>query len=156
MHYWRVLMRKNRWWLDKSLSQFTQSEWESLCDHCGKCCLLKLEDEDTGVVYYTDVACYLVEANSCKCSNYKDRETLVPDCLRLTPDNLEQIGWMPLSCAYRRLMEGRDLADWHHLVCDDKEEVHRQGCSIRGRYTCESKSDDVEERIVEWPILTGN
>ena len=145
-----------KWWLDKSLSQMSRSEWEQLCDHCGKCCLLKLEDEGSGDVYYTDVACYLVEEETCKCGNYQEREILVPDCLKLTPDNLEQVSWMPLSCAYRRIMEGRGLSEWHHLVCGDKEEIHRQGISIKNKYVCESKVEDVEERVVEWPLLTGN
>lgn len=146
----------SKWWEEKRLSALSSSEWESLCDHCGKCCLLKLEDEDTGDVYYTDVACSLVDAKSCHCSNYLEREALVPDCLKLTPDNLEQIAWMPLSCSYRRIMEGRGLPEWHHLVCGSKDEIHHQGFSIRGRYIDENEVKDVEEHIVEWPLIEGN
>jgi uncharacterized cysteine cluster protein YcgN (CxxCxxCC family) len=148
------------WWDQKPLSSLSEKEWESLCDHCGKCCLLKLEDEDSSTVYYTNVACYLLEAKTCQCTNYQNREILVPDCLKLTPDNLEDIQWMPLSCAYRRIMEGRGLPEWHHLVCNDINEIHHRGCSVVGKYICESRidndTDDLEEYIVEWPILTGN
>ncbi|CAA6801662.1 MAG: conserved protein of unknown function; putative YcgN protein [uncultured Thiotrichaceae bacterium] len=146
----------NKWWEEKRLSALSREEWESLCDHCGKCCLLKLEDEDTGDVYYTDVACSLVDAKSCHCGNYSERETLVPDCLKLTPDNLEQLAWMPLSCAYRRIMEGRGLPEWHHLVCGSKDEIHRQGLSIKGRYVDENEVRDIQEHIVEWPLIEGN
>ncbi len=146
------------WWDKKRLSELTQSEWEQLCDHCGKCCLLKLEDEESGDVYYTDVACKLMNANDCTCSQYAERQKLVPDCLKLTKENLEQISWMPLSCAYRRIMEGRGLPVWHHLVCGDKSEVHRQGYSVVGKFVYEDDVDsaDIEERIVEWPLLNGN
>ncbi|MEE9352028.1 MAG: YcgN family cysteine cluster protein [Thiotrichaceae bacterium] len=146
------------WWDKKRLGELSQDEWEQLCDHCGKCCLLKLEDEDSGDVYYTDVACKLMNASDCTCSQYSEREKLVPDCLKLTKENLEQISWMPLSCAYRRIMEGRGLPGWHHLVCGDKEEIHRQGCSVVGKFIYEGDVNDenIEERIVEWPLLNGN
>ncbi|MEE9304060.1 MAG: YcgN family cysteine cluster protein [Thiotrichaceae bacterium] len=146
------------WWDKKRLSELTDSEWEQLCDHCGKCCLLKLEDEDSGDVYYTDVACKLINKDDCSCSRYTERERLVPDCLKLTKDNLEQISWMPLSCAYRRIMEGRGLPKWHHLVCGDKSEIHRQGYSVVGRFVYEGtiNDDEMEERIVEWPLIDGN
>ena len=146
----------SNWWDTTRLSDLSCDKWEQLCDHCGKCCLLKLEDEDTGDVYYTDVACHLVDAKTCKCGDYENRQTLVPDCLRLTPENLEQVQWMPLSCSYRRIMEGRGLPDWHHLVCGDKEEIHRQGMSIRDKFFIESPDLDVEEHVVEWPLTTGN
>lgn len=144
------------WWDKKRLSELSQSEWEQLCDHCGKCCLLKLEDEDNGDVYYTDVACQLMDADKCTCTQYQEREVLVPDCLKLTTKNLEQIAWMPLSCAYRRVMEGRGLPEWHHLVCGDENEIHRQGFSVVNRFVYENTVDDIEERIVEWPLLNGN
>lgn len=144
------------WWQEKRLSELSRDEWESLCDHCGKCCLLKLEDEDTGDVYYTDVACKLVDPETCHCGDYLQREMLVPDCLKLTPGNLEQVSWMPLSCAYRRIMEGRGLPDWHHLVCGDKAEIHRRDMSIKGRYVDEREVQDVEEHVVEWPLIEGN
>ncbi len=151
-------LKKEAWWDRKKLSELTDTQWEQLCDHCGKCCLLKLEDEDTGDVYYTDVSCKLMNEDDCTCSKYHEREVLVPDCLKLTKDNLEEIAWMPLSCAYRRIMEGRGLPDWHHLVCGDKSEIHQQGHSIVGKFICESQvnEDDIEERIVEWPLTNGN
>lgn len=150
---------RDKWWDKKRLSELSQHEWEQLCDHCGKCCLLKLEDEDSGDVYYTDVACKVMDGDTCGCTEYKEREVLVPDCLKLTTENLEQIAWMPLSCAYRRVMEGRGLPDWHHLVCGDKNEIHRRGYSVVNKFVYEDSphvGDDIEERIVEWPLLNGN
>ncbi len=146
------------WWDDKQLSELDEKEWESLCDHCGKCCLLKLEDEDTGDVYYTDVACRLMDAEDCRCREYSKREVLVPDCLKLTKANLETVAWMPLSCAYRRIMEGRGLPEWHHLVCGDKKEIHRRGYSVVGKFVYENCLDgeEIEEHVVEWPLLNGN
>ena len=146
----------DNWWDTTRLSDLSRDKWEQLCDHCGKCCLLKLEDEDSGDVYYTDIACHLVDENSCKCGDYENRQIVVPDCLRLTPENLEQVQWMPLSCAYRRIMEGRGLPKWHHLVCGDQEEIHCQGMSIRSKFVIESPDLDVEEHIVEWPLATGS
>ncbi|MEZ5449467.1 MAG: YcgN family cysteine cluster protein [Thiolinea sp.] len=139
------------WWKQKALADMSRDEWESLCDHCGKCCLNKLEDEDDGTVYYTDVVCDLLQAQTCQCGDYAHREQRVPDCLRLTPDNLEQLYWMPPSCAYRLLQEGEDLPDWHHLVCGDKARIHAVGASIAGRfvYNREVDEDQWEERIVE-------
>ena len=142
------------WWQEKSLTDMSRTEWESLCDHCAKCCLNKLEDEDDGTVYYTDVACDLLDAGTCQCSDYANRETLVPDCLRLTPDNLDELYWMPPSCAYRLLHEGKDLPSWHHLVSGSKETIHEAGESIAGRfvYAKEVAEDTWEERIIEWPL----
>jgi uncharacterized protein len=110
-------------------------EWESLCDGCGKCCLSKIEDEDTGEIHYTSVVCRLFDEGSCRCTDYANRSTLVPDCVTLTADNIATLGWMPKTCAYRLVAEGRDLYPWHHLVCGDRDEVHRQDVSIRGKIT---------------------
>ncbi len=142
------------WWKQKSLAEMSRPEWESICDHCGKCCLNKLEDESDGTVYYTDIACDLLDAESCQCGDYANRETLVPDCVRLTMDNLDDLYWMPPSCAYRLLHEGNDLPEWHHLVTGDKNSIHRVGESIAGRfvYSKTINEDQWEERIVEWPL----
>ena len=140
------------WWEEKSLNEMTRDEWEQICDHCGKCCLHKLEDEDDGTVYYTDVACSLVDSENCCCTDYQNRRVRVPDCLQLTVGNLDQIQWMPPSCSYRVLKEGRKLADWHHLVTGDKNSIHQAGKSIKGRYIDESDVDDLEEHVVEWPL----
>jgi len=142
------------WWEAKPLTAMNHEEWESLCDHCAKCCLNKLEDEDDGVVYYTDVACDLLSANDCRCSDYANRQWRVPDCVRLTPDNLDDLYWMPPSCAYRLLHEGKPLPYWHHLVSGSKTTVQSEGQSVAGRfvYSKNVNEDEWEERIVEWPL----
>lgn len=140
------------WWESKSLHEMSREEWEDICDHCGKCCLHKLEDEEDGTIYYTDIACSLVDPASCYCTDYQNRQIRVPDCLRLTIDNLDQIQWMPPSCSYRVLKEGRSLPKWHHLITGDKNSIHIMGKSIKGRYIDESKVTDYEEHVVEWPL----
>jgi uncharacterized cysteine cluster protein YcgN (CxxCxxCC family) len=142
-------------WKEKSLTQMSREEWESLCDHCGKCCLMKLEDEDDeGSIYYTSIVCDLFNKDDGSCTDYLNREKLVPTCLRLTQDNLEQIEWMPPSCAYRRVIEGRGLAKWHHLVSGDKKSIHETGNSVLDRVVFEKyvDEDDLEEYIVTWPL----
>lgn len=138
-------------WKTKTLAEMDRTEWESLCDGCGKCCLHKLEDIDTGILYYTSVVCHLFDDNSCRCTRYPERTTLVPDCLVLTPDNLEQINFLPDTCAYRLLYEGRDLPVWHPLVSGDKKSVHRAGISVRGKVISETyvHPDDLVNYIEE-------
>lgn len=138
-------------WRRKTLLEMTKAEWESLCDGCGKCCLLKLEDEDTGQVSYTDAACKLLDLESCRCSRYVNRRHYVPDCIKLTPKLVDRLRWMPSTCAYRLLSEGEDLPDWHPLVSGDPESVHRAGISVRGRAVPEAVAGKLEDRIVEWP-----
>ncbi|MEO0982493.1 MAG: YcgN family cysteine cluster protein [Pseudomonadota bacterium] len=137
-------------WKTKRLDQLSLEEWESLCDGCAKCCLLKLEDEDTGEIAYTRLHCRLLDAGSCRCSDYANRKARVPDCIELTPRRIEAISWMPKTCAYRLVAEGRDLPDWHHLVCGDRDRIHREGHSIMGRARCEDTV--VEEDQVDWII----
>jgi len=150
-------------WKTKTLTEMTREEWESLCDHCGKCCLIKLADEDEDedeaqTVYYTNIVCDLFDMQTGRCTDYQNRETLVPTCLRLTQDNLDKIEWLPLSCAYRRIMEGRGLADWHHLVSGDKKTIHQTGNSILEKVVFERDINEeeleehLEEYIVEWPL----
>jgi len=128
----------------------SQDEWESLCDGCGRCCLVKLEDEETGDIALTDIACRLLDNQRCKCKKYDTRHEIVPDCVRLTPKNISQLKWMPKSCAYRLLAEGKDLAWWHPLISGNKETVHQAGISIQGKTVSEDDNLQPEDRIVSW------
>ena len=124
----------------------TSAEWESLCDGCGKCCLAKLEDEDTGEIHWTSVGCRLFDEKTCRCRDYPNRLAKVDDCVGLTPQNVGTISWLPSTCAYRLLAEGHDLYWWHPLVSGDPETVHRAGISVRGRITAlESDLADAED-----------
>ncbi len=141
-------------WRTKPLMALNEQEWESLCDGCGRCCLLKLEEEDTGQYHFTDVACALFDAATCRCGDYKNRDTLVPDCVRLTPENAGSFGWMPPSCAYRLLAEGKDLPAWHPLVSGDPQTVVTSGASIRNRVFAREHEVDEQTllaRIRRWP-----
>lgn len=137
-------------WETKRLEEMTPDEWESLCDGCGKCCLLKLEDEDSGEIAYTRLHCRLLDSGLCRCSDYQNRKAIVPDCVILTPEKVSELKWMPKSCAYRRIHEGRGLPDWHHLVCGDRERVHTEGHSIRGKTV--SEDTVLEEDQIDWII----
>ncbi len=137
-------------WQRKSLDEMTAAEWESLCDGCGQCCLHKLEDIDTGEIALTDVACRLLDDHSCACTRYSERRRLVPDCLVLDPDLVERLEWMPETCAYRLLSEGKDLPEWHPLVSGEAESVHRAGISVRGRCINEREAGDLEDHITRW------
>ena len=137
-------------WQEKSLSEMTSEEWESLCDNCGKCCLHKLEDEDTGKIFYTSVVCDLIDLKSCHCTRYSERCTLVPDCLDLTQHDFAEYNWLPATCAYKLLAEGKDLPDWHPLVSGCSETVYEAGVSISSYAMKESETDQVEEHIIEW------
>jgi uncharacterized cysteine cluster protein YcgN (CxxCxxCC family) len=134
---------------EKPLDKLSRSEWESLCDGCGKCCLHKVEDADTGEVYPTNVACKLLDRNSGFCSNYRGRRAYVPDCVRLTAGKVGQLSWLPLTCAYRLRSEGRALPGWHYLICGDREAVHRAGQSVRGWTVGEDEAGDLEYHIVD-------
>ena len=139
-------------WRGRDLSDLSRQEWEALCDGCGRCCMIKLEDEDTGEIAYTDVACRLFDDKTCHCGNYALRHQLVKGCVRLTPETIdEDKDWMPATCAYRLLAEGRDLYDWHYLVSGDREAVHKAGISMRGATVPEYEvpEDEWEDRIIE-------
>jgi uncharacterized cysteine cluster protein YcgN (CxxCxxCC family) len=142
-----------RFWETRPLEELTREEWESLCDGCAKCCLRKLEDEDTGEVYYTDVACRLLDRTTCRCRRYSHRLKLVPDCVRLTPEAVQRFAWMPSTCAYRLVAEGKPLPPWHPLISGDPKSVHRAGMSVRGRVVSETDVDDaeIEQHLVDWP-----
>lgn len=139
-------------WKHYSLAELNHTEWEALCDGCGLCCLIKLEDEESHEVAYTKVACKLLDCSSGQCSNYPERQKHVPDCIQLTPEKLGQIGWLPPSCAYRRLNEGKDLPAWHHLNTGSREAMIKARKSAAGRCISESDvdEDDIEDYIVRW------
>lgn len=138
-------------WRAKSLDEMTAAEWESLCDGCAKCCLIKLEDIDTGELAFTDLACRLLDLDRCTCTDYANRSERVPDCVKVTPDLARTANWLPSTCAYRLLAEGKDLYWWHPLVSGDRETVHQAGISVRHRVLHESRRLDPEDRIVTWP-----
>ncbi len=127
----------------------TRPEWESLCDGCGKCCVHKLEDEETGELFPTNIACRLLDGMTGRCKDYRNRRAYVPECVRLTPDKLLTLDWLPSSCAYLLLAQGQDLPDWHPLVSGDPESVHRAGQSVRGWTVSEDDVGDFENHIID-------
>jgi len=139
-------------WQRKKLTELTPEEWESLCDGCGRCCLKKLQDEGSGRVVYTDVACKLLDRNRCRCRRYTRRHELVPDCVALNASDDSTFDWLPTTCAYRKLAAGKPLEWWHPLVSGDRDTVHRAGISVRGRTLAERDvaADDLDTRIVRW------
>ncbi len=148
--------QKKPFWLSKRLSEMTAEEWESLCDGCAKCCLQKISDEDDSevTVYYTDLACDLLDLNTCRCGDYQNRHEKVPTCVWLKPEDLDEFHWLPETCAYRRLAEGRDLPEWHPLKTGRADSARTAGFSVigRARHVDGLDEDDWPEHIVEWPL----
>jgi uncharacterized cysteine cluster protein YcgN (CxxCxxCC family) len=140
-------MARRPFWEFKRLEEMTVAEWESLCDGCGLCCLVRFEDEETGEIIPTRVHCRLFDPDRCRCTDYAARKEHVPDCIKLSPGNIEALEWMPPSCAYRRLHEGKDLPHWHPLVTGDPESVHRAGVSVRGQTVSEAVLADAEDAL---------
>jgi uncharacterized cysteine cluster protein YcgN (CxxCxxCC family) len=137
-------------WKRKTLRQMTKAEWESLCDGCGMCCVNKLEYEDTGQVVQTDTCCRLLDTETCRCKDYPNRKQHVPDCIKLTPRVVETMDWLPSTCAYRLVLEGKDLYWWHPLVSGDPDTVHQAGVSARGRVVSEAEAGDLNDHVVDW------
>jgi len=132
----------DQFWKTKTLEQMSSAEWESLCDGCALCCMNKIEDEDSGEIFYTNSACELLDLSSCRCSDYQNRLRKVPDCLQLTVTNIDSYDWLPTSCAYRRLANGEDLADWHPLISGRLESVHEAGISMLGQMVPDEDHED--------------
>lgn len=143
---------RERFWERHALDQLTVPEWEALCDGCGRCCLHKLEYEDTGEIDYTRVACKLLDLATAQCSNYPERKKHVPDCVQLTPQNIASINWLPPTCAYRRLNEGRGLPRWHPLLSGDPQSVVKAKISVAGRVLPETvvDEDELDEHVIRW------
>lgn len=137
-------------WERKTLAEMTRSEWESLCDGCARCCLFKIEDSESGELFHTDVVCRYLDLNDGHCTCYARRSVKVPDCVTLTPENIAELGWMPASCAYRRLAEGRGLPEWHPLRSGNRRQMEVAGISVLGRVIAETEVEDLEERVVDW------
>lgn len=135
------------YWERKRLHEMSAREWEGLCDGCGLCCLIRFEDEDTGEIIPTRVSCRLFDGSACGCKDYANRRAQVPDCIKLTPWNIEDLQWMPRSCAYRRLHEGKPLPVWHPLLTGDRESVHDAGVSIRGQTISEDSLADPDDAL---------
>ncbi len=137
-------------WETKTLSEMTTEEWESVCDGCGKCCLNKLEDEDTGEIFFTSVVCDLIDLGTCRCTRYTERTRLVPECLDLKQHDFSELNWLPSTCAYRLLQDGKPLPTWHPLVSGSLDTVKEAGVSISSYAMKESEVDDLEDHIIEW------
>ena len=140
------------YWQTKSLEEMSDAEWESLCDGCGQCCLVKLEDEESGDIALTAISCRLLDVDSCRCTDYPRRMATVPECLQLSRDNVAAVSWLPETCAYRLLEEGKPLFDWHPLLSGDVESVHEAGVSVRGKIISETQvhPEALEEFIIRW------
>jgi len=138
-------------WQEKTLQQLSDEQWEALCDGCGRCCVWKFEDEDSKEILYTDIRCKLFDDNSCRCTNYTKRNTLVPDCMDIRQFSTQQYAWLPDTCAYRLRQAGKDLPDWHHLICGDKQAVHRTGASLQHQTVCgeHCTEEDIIHHIID-------
>ncbi|WP_240007546.1 YcgN family cysteine cluster protein [Pseudaquidulcibacter saccharophilus] len=132
-------MIRNNFWRETSIQEWNDEEWESLCDNCGKCCLIRLEDEDNGDIYNTDVHCKLFDNKSCRCSDYDNRVKYVPDCVKLDKENVFNLSWLPQTCAYRLIAEGKPLFDWHYLIAGNHDLMHDNGYSVKEKTVNETR-----------------
>lgn len=141
---------KPKFWQQKTLAEMSREEWESLCDGCAKCCLYRLEDEDTRAIYFTNVHCRLLDTETGRCTDYANRSSRVSDCVTITLRELEDPYWLPSTCAYRLLAEGKDLPKWHPLVSGDPQSVVRAGQRVCDRTICEDEADELENHLIDW------
>jgi len=139
-------------WETKSLAQLSTSEWESLCDGCARCCLVKLQDEDSNEVHYTNMVCELLDESDCRCTDYPNRHQRVADCIDFHAAIVASLSWLPKSCAYRRLAEGLPLQWWHPLISGSAETVHEAGISVRGKVVSEASvhPDQWQDTVIRW------
>ena len=145
---------KANFWQTKSLLDMSHDEWESICDGCAKCCLTQLQDEETNLLVFTDVACNLLDDGSCRCTDYANRSKKVPSCITMTPDNIDEVSeFAPPSCSYRLLLSGESLPAWHHLNTGFADSVHQSGNSVRHRvrFADDVDMDEIEDYVVDWP-----
>lgn len=145
-------MKKKSFWENKKLNELSNEEWEALCDRCGKCCVIKLIDEETNLLYYTNVSCHLFNSSSCNCNDYKNRKRLVKDCVKLNPESLDSLKWLPNSCSYKLIHEGKKLPNWHPLIQGNRIKMEKGKHSVKGRVISEKKikNDNFEEYIFDW------
>ena len=145
-------MANQKFWKTKKLSELNHDEWESLCDNCGKCCVIKLINEKTNELFYTNVSCHLLDTNCCKCKDYENRKKLVPDCVKLTPKNLNQLDWMPNTCAYKLIHEGKELPDWHPLIQKTSKDINMENYSVAKRVISEKdiNMEKITDYIFDW------
>ena len=139
-----------RFWETTPLNDMSPEQWEALCDRCGKCCLEKLEEEETGRIFYTNVACKLLDPDTGTCRNYAHRSRLVHDCIELTPATIAYPRWLPATCAYRLLRQGEPLPDWHPLLSGDPDSVHRAGHSVAGRVIPPDQAGPLTHHLIDW------
>jgi len=138
----------DKFWQQKSLAELSNKEWESLCDGCGRCCLIKLEDETSGKLYYTSIVCAYLDLANCRCTDYAKRSLRQPDCIKLSKDNIDKLEWMPKTCAYRLLAAGKDLKSWHPLLSGSNDSVHEAGVSVRSFAMLEEGDEELEQYII--------
>ncbi len=151
-------MKIKKFWLEKKLQDLNHDEWESLCDNCGKCCVIKLQNEENNELFYTNVSCKLLNTENCKCTNYKNRKNIVPDCVKLTPNNLTQLTWMPATCAYKLVNEGKDLPNWHPLNQSSDSSTISEKYSVAKKVFSENEinMDKITDYIYDWDNEVNN
>ncbi|MDE0746510.1 MAG: YcgN family cysteine cluster protein [Porticoccaceae bacterium] len=142
----------DNFWQTKTLEQMDSIEWEALCDGCAKCCLVKLEDHESAEIFHTNVTCELLDIDSCQCSNYSGRHSVVNDCIALDQNNIHALSWLPKSCSYRLIADGQPLPDWHYLISGSKQTIHAYGASLQGWVVSELdvRDDDIQDHVIRW------